>query len=987
MTELKKDVAKKQLKELVEKYSSNREIITDAKNKYNEANARREYIDPFLEILGWDLQNKAGKNLSESDVIVENYLGEGTANRADYSLRRNGSIFYTIEAEKPSKDINKDLQPASQVLRYGWNANNDIGILTNFEFLQFFQTYARPSGKLIKPWKSIKYDQYLENFDFIWDFLSCESVYNESADERISEITPETATKQKLDQQFLDELDSWRVLIGQDLVNDNYEKYFHSQDEFKELNNDVQVFLNQIIFLRFAEDNKLEKTDNDNELEYIFQDYDTSPDRFDEKIKELDSRYNSGIFENNDITKKLKPTTIKKIVDSLYYPTSVYDFRIIDLGILGKIYEKFLQKVLYVGEDKVVTLQPTRQAKINSVVSTPVELTRIITHHALSDTLKEINSINDLFNLKIGDLATGSGVFLVAAYDELENKILELQGVKSLNHSRTISLDLKKKIISNILYGYDINPHASRVTKFSLALRLLKNEDPSRFQGQTPIIPAMSESIVSENSLITMGDIAELFAQNEKFVSVLPKEIDEINPAGNIENNFNVILGNPPYLETQKMKKGPSIEFAIYKRKYSSAKRQFDKYFLFIEEMLHRLTDGGSGTFIIQNKFFAIDTANELRTYLTNNGYLESIIDFKEKQLFKGKNTYVAIVTFSKKSNKSVKYSVANNISDASHPKFKRYRYDEIIKENGNWIFEENSASRLFSKMNEYPRLSEMVEYKNGIQTSKNPVYMIELSSVISNDDNFITFESGPKNKKKAWKIEKNILKPLFKNRNKKGTYYTQPKMDTWVIFPYNKDGKLIPSELMKKEYPLCWEYLNANKEKLLPKSLGGTRDTGADTNINEWYKYGRTQGLTGWGKPKLIVGVLSKGPSTAYDDNHMLLASGGTAGYVPLYQKNDDYDLEYIEAWINYPLTDEMFKLQTTQFRDGYWTHGTNVMNRIPFLTINKGNEEELNIYNRIVLTIKQINKASSSKIRDTLILTVNKLIDRLIDIKGLGE
>lgn len=984
MEDLKKNTAKKKLEELIRKYSSNRETIIDPKNKYNEANARREYIDPFLEILGWDLQNKAGKSLSESDVIVENYLGKGIANKADYSLRRNGSIFYTIEAEKPSKNINKDLQPASQVLRYGWNANNDMGILTNFEFLQFFQTYAKPSNKIIKPWKSIKYNQYLENFDLIWDFLSCECVYNEKADAKISEITPEAATKQKLDQQFLYELDSWRVLVGQDLIDNDYKKYFHPQNEFKELNNDVQVFLNQIIFLRFAEDNQLEKTER-NELEYIFQDYDTSPGIFDKKLKELDSRYNSGIFENNTITKMLRPETIKKIVESLYYPTSVYDFRIIDLGILGKIYEKFLQKVLYIDKNKNVTLNSTHQAKINSVVSTPVELTRVITRHALSGILNKINSIDDLFKLKIGDIAAGSGVFLVAAYDEIENKILELQGVKNLTHNRTISLTLKKKIISNILYGYDVDPHASQVTKFSLALRLLKNEDPSRFQGQTPIIPTMAENIISENSLVTVGDIAELFTEEEEYVPILSKELEEINPADKIEKDFNVILGNPPYLETQKMKNGPSIEFAIYKKKYTSSKKQFDKYFLFIEEMLYRLANGGSGTFIIQNKFFAIDTANELRKYLTNNGYLESIIDFKEKQLFEGKNTYVAIVTFSKRKNTSVKYAVANNISEANHPNFKEYRYDDIIKENGNWIFEENESSRLFNNMSKYPRLSAMVEHKNGIQTSKNSVYMIEMSSVISSDDEFITFNSGPKNKEKAWKIEKSILKPFFKNRDKNGTYYTQPQMDTWLIFPYNKNGSLISLEKLKVEYPLCWEYLNANKEKLLPKVLGGTRDTGPDTKPDEWYKYGRTQGLTGWDKPKLIVGVLSKGPSTAYDNKNMLLASGGTAGYVPLYQKNGDYALEYIEAWINYPLTDGMFKLQTTRFRDGYWTHGTNVMNRIPFLTIDKNDVNELSMYNQIVSITKQINKASSVKMRDTLILTVNKLIDNLIDSKGL--
>lgn len=981
----KKELARQKLKELIEKYEANRNEIFLKKNNYNEANTRREYIDPFLEILGWDLQNKLGKSLLESDVIVENYVGSGKKNRADYSLRRNGSIFYTIEAEKPSKDIHKDYHPASQVLRYGWNANNDIGILINFEYIQIYQTYSKPSNEEIKPWRDIRYDQYLENFDLIWNFLSCESVYNETADKEIAKITPESATKQKLDKYFLSELNSWRVSIGQDLVNAD-EKYIDSCAEFKTLNDDVQVFLNQIIFLRFAEDNQLEKQMNSNELEYIFKDYSTLPNEFDKRLKDLDIRYNSGIFENNSIVKKLQPETVKRIIESLYYPSSVYDFGIIDLGILGKIYEKFLQEVLYVVDNKKVVLRPTNQANISSVVSTPVELTRLITRQALSETLNRIKSVEELLKLKICDIAAGSGVFLVAAYDELENKVFELQNGTSQKHRKNISLEIKKKIISDVLYGYDISSHASKVTKFSLALRLLKGEDISRFQGQMPIIPTMSLNIVTENSLVTMDDIGNVIEKNEDLAEMLPREINEICPASVVHKDFDVILGNPPYLETQKIKSGSQIEFAVYRNKYVSSKKQFDKYFLFIEEMMNRLTDGGSGTLIIQNKFFSIDAAYDLRKYLaSDNKYVKSIIDFKDKQLFKGKNTYVAIITFSKSNNSCIKYTVANSIAEASHPKFKVFSYLDIVKEKGNWVFEKSKATCLYDNMVDYPRISEIVKTKNGIQTSKNSVYIINLNDVVESNDEFVTFEKGTKNNRKRWKIEKELLRPFFKNINKKGVYYTQPKSDTLLIFPYNSYGKLIPAKEMEYNYPLCWKYLNDNKEQLLPKVLGGKRDTGPDTNDDEWYKYGRTQGLTGWEREKLIVGVLSNGPSTAYDNQNLLLASGGTAGYIPIYLRNNEYALEYIEAWINYPLTDEMFKLQTTTFRNGYWTHGTSVMKRIPFLTVDMNDDAQISLYKKIVSLTKKINKSNSDVIRDILITSVNKLIGELIQVKKL--
>ena len=88
---LNKTVAKKKLEDLIEKYQNNRDEIKNKANKYTEADARREYIDPFLEIFGWDIQNKKGKSLSDSDVITENKINK--QDKPDYSLRRNGTIY------------------------------------------------------------------------------------------------------------------------------------------------------------------------------------------------------------------------------------------------------------------------------------------------------------------------------------------------------------------------------------------------------------------------------------------------------------------------------------------------------------------------------------------------------------------------------------------------------------------------------------------------------------------------------------------------------------------------------------------------------------------------------------------------------------------------------------------------------------------------------------------------------------------------------
>ncbi|WGO87050.1 Eco57I restriction-modification methylase domain-containing protein [Lactobacillus kefiranofaciens] len=975
MKRLDKQEVKRALEDLVDKYVINRTDLIDKKKNYNESEARREYIDPFLEIFGWDIQNKAGKSLSEADVVTEDPLSRNKDeetfihSRPDYELRRNGIIYYCVEAKKPSVDIHNNEKTSTQILQYGWSANNKLGILTNFETLQIFQTYEKPNpDHPFKPWKSWDYKDYVDHFDELWQILSNELVYERETDKFIDKITPKSATKTQLDSVFLQELDGWRVLVGQDLI-DHKPEIYNKQKNFDRLNSDVQTFLNQIIFLRFAEDNQIERPKGRNELEYIF-----SGDDFSKKLKALDKKYNSGIFEDSNISYLLSKETINIICRDLYYPYSSYNFAIINLAILGKIYEQFLQEELTVNDGKV-ELVKTRQSSIKSVVSTPIELTHIIAKRALSTKLSNIKSIEDLLELKIADIAVGSGVFLVTVYDLLVDKVMELKGFTKLTSSTEAPLDIKKKIISNVLYGMDIDKHAVQITKFSLGLRLLKGERPERFKNEMPLIPSMDKHIINGNSLVTEEDVADIIATNEKWTSSpnLSNELAIINPSNGFKQKFDIVIGNPPYLSTSEMKQNSEMELEIYNHKFHSAYKQYDKSYLFIEQMLNILKDDGNGTYIVPNKFPMIDSGLKLREIL--NGHISAFIDFGANQLFRGKDIYVSIIDIVRKSQNKIDYCEVNNTSEANNPKFNSYTYTEIKSPTNSWLLTDDKASlSMFRAMKDYPRISDLTDTHNGIQTSKNDIYLIPLKKVLDDtNERYLRF----KNKGKEWIIEKDICRPFFKNIAKKGTYYNQPKMDSWLIFPYTEDGKIYSFQEMEAKFPYALKYFEAFKQVLVPSKRNVNLPSGG-----QWYVFGRDQGLTGWDKSKLIVGVMANKPSAAIDHKHLLLASGGTAGYIPIFQKNDEYALEYIEAWLNYERVNRMFKMVSTSFRHGYWTHGTNVMKVIPFLTIDKQNKKEVETYKKIVKLTKQINE-SNGKFQSILVQSVNKLFDELADQK----
>jgi len=118
--------------ELVENFDRNKDFFTSG--RYNEAQVRREFIDPFFEALGWDVTNTSGYAQAYKDVIHEDAIKVGGWTKApDYCFRIGGARKFFVEAKKPSIDVKGDPHPAYQLRRYAWSAKLPLSILTDFE--------------------------------------------------------------------------------------------------------------------------------------------------------------------------------------------------------------------------------------------------------------------------------------------------------------------------------------------------------------------------------------------------------------------------------------------------------------------------------------------------------------------------------------------------------------------------------------------------------------------------------------------------------------------------------------------------------------------------------------------------------------------------------------------------------------------------------------------------------------------------------------
>lgn len=77
---------------------------------YNETEVRNDFVNPFFEILGWDVQNK--KNLPqhlrevkhEASVFVEEN-GKQVKKKPDYEFHVGSTPYFFLETKKPNVDI------------------------------------------------------------------------------------------------------------------------------------------------------------------------------------------------------------------------------------------------------------------------------------------------------------------------------------------------------------------------------------------------------------------------------------------------------------------------------------------------------------------------------------------------------------------------------------------------------------------------------------------------------------------------------------------------------------------------------------------------------------------------------------------------------------------------------------------------------------------------------------------------------------------
>ena len=419
-------------------------------------------------------------------------------------------------------------------------------------------------------------------------------------------------------------------------------------------------------------------------------------------------------------------------------------------------------------------------------------------------------------------------------------------------------------------------------------------------------------------------------------IAKLQKEIDEIHdnkvfvdafewriefPEVLDENGkfigFDCVIGNPPYIQLQKM--GTDAD-ALQKMNYQTYERTGDIYCLFYEMGMALLKPNALLSFITSNKWMRAGYGESLRKYFSEQQDVIQLVDFAGYKIFSSATVDVNILFAKNRPPKNM--TLACSISKEGFDLTKLSDFVKssntmcVFKSSESWVILspiEQSIKRKIETAG-VPLKDWNISIYRGVLTGYNEAFIITSEKRDEILNNCLTEEE--KTRTAA------LIRPILRGRDIKRYGYNWA--DIWLIyipwhFPLQFDDSIqgaseIAEQAFKELYPTVYQHMLKYKAPLSERNK-------AETGVRyEWYAMQRW-GANYWDdfyRPKIVWAELARtGNAFSVDFSQHLVSN---TGYILTVTGDDENLLYYLLGILNSRIMLYCLNQITSRFDENGW-------------------------------------------------------------------
>ena len=537
-------------------------------------------------------------------------------------------------------------------------------------------------------------------------------------------------------------------------------------------------------------------------------------------------------------------------------------------------------------------------------------------------------ALRTVLNLKIADITSGGGTFLAGAVRKLGDWYSDLEktpDIKPYLNTKDLNsmINFQKYAVNHIIYGVDVDLKALIVSSFALTLESLGD-------SQDKLPELIGKTLINQNSVISLvpesqktewfnrykedikelleekkkwiskksnrfaekkvglqkifGDLASDFLASKKFkkadlqkafeekhMEVLEFNIPEVffDSEGNYTGGFDVIFGNPPYIQLQKKEVFSDIEKEVYKKlgSFQSYKATGDIYALYFERGMQLLKQNGYLGFITSNKYLRAGYGKSLRNYFLENTNPYLLVNLGSN-MFGGAIVDTSILALEKSESEN-KLEVIDLAQRAQEPKKRIENMSDYIEQNKlsvsykpdeSWTILSPIEQSIKTKIEAVgtPLKDWDISINYGIKTGFNEAFIISGEKRQELLDNC---QSEDERERTA-----QLIRPILRGRDIKRYSYEFANLYLICTFPAKQHNI--------DDFPAVRNYLlTFGKRKLAQsgeKNIDGIQGNNARKKTNnKWFE--TQDSIAYWddfNKPKIVYQELTQGSRFALDEN-----------------------------------------------------------------------------------------------------------------------